>query len=97
MTLDGTETILHVFQYGTQGYRPRAGLVQASDGYLYGRTWEGHPDIFKMSLDGTEFATLHSFLSGSAPDFDLVEGQDQNLYGLVAGDPFDFLGTILSA
>jgi uncharacterized repeat protein (TIGR03803 family) len=98
MTLDGTETILHVFPYGTLlGARPRAGLVQASDGYLYGRTWEGgQPDMFRMSLDGTEFATLHSFLSGSLPHFSVVEGLNQNLYGLVAGDPSADLGTIFS-
>ena len=78
------------------GWGPSSGVVQGSDGYLYGRTWNGIPSVFRLSLDGAEFETVHSFLSGSFSHFGLVEGVDQNLYGLVAGDPEADMGTIFS-
>jgi hypothetical protein len=100
MTLDGELTTLHAFPNDILvGHSPTAGLVQASDGYLYGRTSSGSPGIFRMSLDGSEFATLHSSLNGSpsASHFGaLVEGVDLKLYGSVAGDPLADLGTIFS-
>lgn len=52
--------------------------------------------MFRLSLDGTEFETVHSFSYGSAPHYGVVEGVDQNLYGLVAGDPEADMGTIFS-
>jgi uncharacterized repeat protein (TIGR03803 family) len=38
MTPDGTETVLHSFTGGTDGYEPYGSLVQASNGIIYGMT-----------------------------------------------------------
>src|ERR1019366_5991689 len=67
MTAAGTVTILHVFCTQSNcpdGYLPQAGLVQASDGNLYGETLYGGPNgygaIFKITTSGT-MTTLASF------------------------------------
>src|SRR5207249_8317063 len=47
------------------GYTPQAGLVQGIDGALYGTTFGGGSNnvgtVFKISTNGTGYATLHSF------------------------------------
>lgn len=68
--------------------------VQASDSYLYGRTWAGHWSVYRMALDGTGFTTLHTGQSGAGYCGALVEGPDHNLYGTVNGDPVADQGTI---
>jgi uncharacterized repeat protein (TIGR03803 family) len=90
ITPGGTETILHNFcgQSGCpDGYNPTAGLVQGSDGNLYGETLFGGPNgygaIFKISPSGAGFTVLYSFSSsdGSQPTGGLVQGRDGNFYG----------------
>ena len=102
LTPDGTLTVLHAFKYhatGTSqpddGSSPTAGLIQGSDGYLYGTTSggggglssKGYPDgdhgtIFRISLAG-EFTVMHSFLNydGGGPGARLIQGADGNFYG----------------
>ncbi len=89
MTPAGSVTILHVFctQSGCpDGYNPIAGLVQGSDGNLYGETLFGGPNgygsVFKITTSGT-LTTLASFNSsdGSQPTGGLVQGHDGNFYG----------------
>src|SRR6266568_3285630 len=92
-----TFTVLHGFQLDYKdGYLPRAPLVQASDGNLYGTTSGGGDDgsgcavhgcngtVFKVTLQG-EFTSLHTFGwpydGGSRPTGGLVEGPDGYLYG----------------
>lgn len=89
MTLDGTVTVVHAFHSDDPGgYRPREGVVQASDGFLYGRTWVGqHASIYRMSLDGSAFTTLHTWSAGVGYCGALVEGPDHNIYGTVGGEP----------
>jgi uncharacterized repeat protein (TIGR03803 family) len=95
MTLDGTETVLHSFAYNDpSGYLLRDGLLQASDGYLYGRTWAGQLGIFRMALDGSAVDSIHNFSSGVGYCGELIEGPDGNLYGTVNGDPVADQGTI---
>ncbi len=66
---------------GTDGAQPYAGLIQATDGNLYGTTKFGGANndgtIFKITLSGT-LTTLHSFdaTDGSDPYAALV--QDTN-------------------
>ncbi|MEO7902573.1 MAG: choice-of-anchor tandem repeat GloVer-containing protein [Capsulimonas sp.] len=85
-------TVLHNFLPGppnSEGFNPSSQLVQASDGSLYGTTWEGVPQyngaIFKITPSGV-FQVLHRFGDGSLP-FDgkyiggLKLGGDGNLYG----------------
>lgn len=73
----------------TDGSVP-TGLMQASDGDLYGTTSVGGTNnlgtVFKMTLSGT-LTVLYSFCSkngcpdGSSPQEGLVEGADGNFYG----------------
>jgi uncharacterized repeat protein (TIGR03803 family) len=80
---------------GTNGAHPQGGLIQASDGYLYGTTDSGgtnggHGTVFRLSHSGT-FTTLASFsgTNGSGPRR-LTPGSDGNFYGIthrVANNP----------
>ncbi|MGB9235601.1 MAG: choice-of-anchor tandem repeat GloVer-containing protein, partial [Terriglobales bacterium] len=97
ITPAGKLTTLHSFD-GTDGAYPYAGLVQASDGNLYGTTVNGGANnvcnsgcgtVFKITLAGA-FTTLYSFCSqpnctdGAGP-FGLVQGTDGDLYGATSG------------
>ena len=95
ITPGGTLTTLYNFcaqANCTDGYDPEAGLVQATDGNLYGTTSEGGiADCFMGGTCGTAFqitpdgtlTTLHSFdgSDGDYPLAPLVQGTDGNLYG----------------
>ena len=82
-----TFTTLHSFD-GTDGTNPHAGLVQATDGNLYGTTYLGGADndgtVFKITPSGT-LTTLHSFAGyptdGGNPDAGLVLATNGDLYG----------------
>ena len=71
------------------GANPEAGLVQASDGKLYGTTvfggGHGEGSIFSITTDGT-VTTLYSF-----PSFDHVDGA--NPFGLMQHTDGKFYGT----
>jgi uncharacterized repeat protein (TIGR03803 family) len=76
------------------GYNPEAGLIQGTDGNLYGTTVQGSPNgagaIFKITPSGT-VTTLHDFCAqsgcadGGNPVASLVQGADGNLYGTTSG------------
>ena len=102
VTTSGTVTILHVFctQSGCpDGYNPTAGLVQGSDGNLYGETLFGGPNgygsIFKITTSGT-LTTLYSFnnTDGSEPTGGLVQGSDGNFYGTTSLGGANSAGTV---
>ncbi|MGA3039240.1 MAG: choice-of-anchor tandem repeat GloVer-containing protein [Bryobacteraceae bacterium] len=94
ITPGGTLTTLHRFcaKSGcTDGEVPYAGLVQATDGDLYGTTLEGGSSsnggtVFKITPSGT-LTTLYSFcpqsgcMDGEAPYAGLVQAADGDLYG----------------
>lgn len=86
ITPAGTLTTMHQFNCGIEGGNPRDGLIQASDGNLYGTTSAsgtgGRGSAFRMGLDGT-FTVLHSFspAEGNTPYAGLVQGSDGNFYG----------------
>ncbi len=75
---------------GTDGENPYAGLVQASNGNLYGTTYHGgaygHGTVFTIT-PGEPLKTLHSFCSvincpdGNEPAAGLVQATNGNLYG----------------
>lgn len=85
---DGTMTVLHAFADSTEGYASYAPLMQASDGNLYGTTYQGgdkgYGVVFRVSLAG-DFAVLRSFgqngQDASLPYTGLVQAPDGNLYG----------------
>jgi uncharacterized repeat protein (TIGR03803 family) len=70
----------------TDGYWPYAGLVQATNGYLYGTTYAGGANglgtVFKITQSGT-LTTLHSFdgTDGANPYAGLVQATNGDLYG----------------
>jgi uncharacterized repeat protein (TIGR03803 family) len=90
--------ILHSFDY-KDGSLPYAGLVQATNGNLYGTTYWGGPNscggggcgtIFTITPGGSTpptFTTLHSFdgTDGEHLDAGLVQGTDGNFYGTTQG------------
>ncbi len=85
MTATGTLTTLHSFD-STDGANPFGGLVQATDGNLYGTTSAGGANndgtVFKITMGGT-LTTLHSFdgMDGETPYGVLVQATDGNFYG----------------
>jgi uncharacterized repeat protein (TIGR03803 family) len=93
----GTLTTLHSFctlggSACTDGYFPRAGLLQASNGNLYGTTEGGGANdagtVFEITPSGT-LTTLYSFCStggnactdGSDPAAGLIQATNGNFYG----------------
>jgi uncharacterized repeat protein (TIGR03803 family) len=100
MTPGGSVTILHAFVGGaTDGFRPHAPLIQASDGNFYGTTTLGgnttcgtfrFPNqdcgtAFRMTPSGTT-TTLHAFAGvtdGYSPH-GLIQARDGNFYGTTA-------------
>jgi len=92
ITSGGAVTIIHSFGGFNDGAYPQAGLIQSTDGNLYGTTVGGSSTtgtlndgiVFKMSTAGAE-TILHSFGSvtndGIGPVASLVRGTDGNFYG----------------
>src|ERR1022692_1065585 len=86
ITAGGSLTILHSFTGPSDGGNPQGGLVQGSDGNLYGTAvgggTNGEGTVFKITTSGT-LTTLHSFAitDGAAPSGTLVQASDGNFYG----------------
>jgi uncharacterized repeat protein (TIGR03803 family) len=105
ITASGKLTTLHSFD-GTDGASPYAGLVQATDGNLYGTTDFGGANcvsdggcgtVFKITPKG-KLTTLHSFdgTDGADPYAGLVQYTDGNLYGTTATGGSYGRGTVFS-
>jgi uncharacterized repeat protein (TIGR03803 family) len=96
ITASGTLTTLHSFDFLVDGAFPQTGLVQASDGNLYGvvtggGSASGYGTVFRITLAGT-FATVYAFChvsgcpDGAEPTGSLIQATDGNLYGVtIAG------------
>jgi uncharacterized repeat protein (TIGR03803 family) len=101
ITPGGTLTTLYSFcsqSTCTDGIRPYAGLVQATDGNFYGTTVSGGAGagtVFKITPGGT-LTTLHSFngTDGGNPYAGLVQAADGNLYGTTYGGGASGDGTV---
>jgi len=91
MNLDGTGfEIVHSFTGGVgDGYQPRVGVIEGSDGFLYGTTQEtgyfAAGVVYKVQKDGSEFAVIKEFSQiddgGWSPRAPVIEGSDGALYG----------------
>jgi uncharacterized repeat protein (TIGR03803 family) len=72
---------------------PRAGLLLASDGYLYGTTISGGDfglgSVFRVQPGGSGFQVLHSFAGtdGASPSAGLIEFAGA-LYGTTTWETF---------
>ncbi|HZT41292.1 MAG TPA: choice-of-anchor tandem repeat GloVer-containing protein [Chthonomonadaceae bacterium] len=79
---------IHSLYYYTDGYYPQAGVIQGSDGMLYGTALYGGPNgygtVFQLSTDGTVFNVIHSFsysTDGAYLYGGVAQGSDGMLYG----------------
>jgi len=103
-TPQGVVTVLHGFT-DPEGDSPEGGLVQGSDGNLYGTTeanGAGHlGTIYRVTLAG-EFTVLHSFTGsqptgptdGAQPFGEMILGRDGNFYGTTSGGGAGNLGSV---
>jgi uncharacterized repeat protein (TIGR03803 family) len=81
--------VLHQFATNNADGQIPSGLLQASDGWLYGSTEfggsNGMGSLFKISTAGTGYALIHHFgtgpLDGQYPVADLIQAGDGALYG----------------
>jgi uncharacterized repeat protein (TIGR03803 family) len=81
---------------------PYSGLIQASDGNLYGTTYQGGANgndgtVFEITTSG-KLTTLYSFCAqsgcadGASPSSGLVQGSNGNLYGTTEGGGVNCFG-----
>jgi uncharacterized repeat protein (TIGR03803 family) len=107
ITPSGTLTTLYSFcpqSYCTDGALPNAGLIQGTDGDLYGTTFwggtSGYGTVFKITTLG-KLTTLYSFscsqtdcTDGRYPVAGLIQGTDGNLYGTAYQGGTKDVGTV---
>jgi uncharacterized repeat protein (TIGR03803 family) len=94
--------VLKDLDFYVTGANPNAGLVQGTDGTLYGTTYQGGDSnfgtVFKLNPDGTGFAVLEMFggdgVDGAYPMAALVQGTDGNVYGTTNQGGDVFAGTV---
>jgi uncharacterized repeat protein (TIGR03803 family) len=86
LTPSGQYTVLHIFNGTTDGKRPDAGLVEATDGNFYGTTTLGgsknYGTLYKITPSGT-FSVLYNFdnTTGAIPQVTLFQHTNGDLYG----------------
>ncbi len=102
ITPGGTLTTMYNFGGSTKdGLYPHGGLIEGSDGNLYGTTQGGGANgkgaIYKITPAGA-LTTLYSFgttaIDGAGPDSTLVQGNDGSLYGTTYSGGSNNLGTV---
>jgi uncharacterized repeat protein (TIGR03803 family) len=102
LTPAGAVSVLHSFTNGPDGVTPFAGLIQATDGNLYGAAFQGvssfYGAIFRLKTSGS-FTPLYSF--GGVPDggnviASLIQGSDGKLYGSASTGGSNGFGALFS-
>jgi len=99
ITPEGVLTTDYSFNNSTNGANPAAGLVQATNGFLYGTTGNGpeptNGTVFKITENGM-LTTLFGFNDEFAPtpDATLIQANDGNLYGSTQSGGSNGGGTI---
>ena len=103
VTLDYSSFITLASFNGTDGAYPTAGLVQATNGNLYGTTSTGGAygggTVFKITPSG-KLTTLYSFCAksgctdGGYPALGLVQANNGDLYGATSGGGANNGGTV---
>jgi uncharacterized repeat protein (TIGR03803 family) len=94
-------TVLQNFDYSTTGGYVYAGLMQGTDGALYGTAYQGgtsgYGTAFKLNTNGTGFTVLKNFdysASGGYVFAGLVQGSDGALYGAASSGGSGGYGTV---
>ena len=111
LTLGGKLTVTHAFDRISkfaEGYRAHAGLLEATDGFLYGSTrYGGDPAcgpggtgcgvLFKITKSGN-YTVLHTFHSAepAQPQATQIQHTNGKIYGLLNGPNFSDGGAIYS-
>jgi uncharacterized repeat protein (TIGR03803 family) len=102
ITSAGTLTTLYSFTGGADGGYPLGGVIQGSDGNLYGTTSQGGANssgtVFQITTAGV-LTTLYSFpggTNGAFPQAGLVQGADGNYYGTTSIGGSNTYGTVFS-
>src|SRR5207244_3067682 len=81
------------------------GVIEASDGALYGTTLAGgsaggYGTVYRINKDGTGLTLLHSFANGTAegntPAGRLIEGANGMLYGTTSSSGTTSSGTVFA-
>jgi uncharacterized repeat protein (TIGR03803 family) len=91
-----------VYSFGgpaPNGLRPFAGLIQASDGTLYGTTYDGgyaYGTVFQLAPDGSSiaFPWIFSGTDGANPYAGVIQGANGMLYGTTYQGGNDNAGTV---
>lgn len=99
---DGSQfAVLHHFTDGADSANPYGGLVEGSDGYLYGTTDFGDSTtrgtIYKLDKSGNNYAVIHAFTGnpdGQQCDSKLLRGSDGWLYGTTVFGGSGAAGTV---
>ena len=97
--------ILHSFERSDiENYIAFSGLLEASDGLLYGTASSEGPNragsVFRLHKDGSGIQTLHFFTGtgkgpeGRAPDAGVTESSEGMLLGTTEGGGFDDFGVL---
>jgi uncharacterized repeat protein (TIGR03803 family) len=103
-TNGGGDTLLYSFtDTGGDGAVPNAGLVQGTDGALYGTTTSGgtndYGTVFTLGTNGLGYKALYSFTGsagGANPNGGLVQGADGALYGTTFQGGTNGVGTVFT-
>lgn len=92
-----------VFDFGgTNGSAPYGGLIQATNGKLYGMTSDGgangHGTIYSFDPSGNSFEVIYDFdgTNGGSSRATLMQGSNGFLYGLTTGGGANNDGVIFS-
>jgi len=103
MTPAGQVTVLHAFGGGANdGAQPRGGLMQASDGFLYGTTVCGGVKtgaqgcggiLYRVNVKTGAFQLVHRFQPADAPQAPLIESKGF-LYGTTSAGGDARFGTV---
>jgi uncharacterized repeat protein (TIGR03803 family) len=87
MATNGAVSLVHSFNYNTDGSEPYAMLTLGTNGSLYGGNYvggsSGYGTVFRMTTNGvtTTLAAVNYTTSGGFPVAGLVQGKDGNFYG----------------
>ena len=80
------------------GSAPRGTIAEASDGFLYGSTYQGGSNnlgtVFKVTRNGTGFTLLWNFTNAMFPTAGVIEGPGGALYGTTSGGGISNAGTV---